>query len=198
MNQTHAPVVSLSKEEINALPLCGYDGDVRLVVSQADMAAAIDTLRTEKVLGFDTETRPSFKKAESHPPSILQFAGANNVFVFQLSKVGSLQPLVPLLENPHILKVGVAPDMDMKHLHKLVWFRQAGLVDLFKIGSKAGLKQAGVRGLAAHMLGFRISKGAQCSNWSLPVLSHSQIRYAATDAWVCREIYLKMKDCGWV
>lgn len=189
-SHSHAPHRHvITKHEINALPLRTYTGPIRLVDTDEKMAAAARSLHGEKVLGFDTETRPAFKKGESYKPSLVQLAGSKEVFIFQLRNLTSYEPLAAILADKHILKAGVAVDDDIRKLKDVFFHGAAGFVELAGMASKAGIKNAGVRGLAALLFGFRISKQTRCSAWHAATLTEPQLVYAATDAWVCREIY---------
>ncbi len=181
---------SLSKLEINLLPLKKYDGPVEVIADDARLRVVMAELRAEKVLGFDIEVRPTFKSGDHFPPALVQMAGRKKVFLVQLKKLHSLQPLAGLFADHKIIKAGVAVTADIAKLHEVLRFTPAGFVELGKMAAKAGIKAMGVRTLAAQLLGLRISKGAQCSNWERSDLTPAQIIYAATDAWVCRELFL--------
>ncbi len=154
----------------------------------------MDKLAGHTLLGFDTETRPAYKKGESYLPSLLQLACEDEVYIFQLKQLGLAKPLRDILADPAIIKAGVALDYDISELKKLSSFNVAGFTDLGNLAKKAGIKNHGLRGLAAVLLGFRISKGAQTSNWAKNVLTPQQIQYAATDAWVGRRLYLSLQQ----
>ena len=145
----------------------------------------------ETHLGFDTETRPSFKKGEYYPPALIQLATASCVYLFRISKTETFAPLLALLESQDILKTGVAIKDDVKELRRMEDFQPAGFVEIADITVKLGYENRGHRPLAALLLGGRISKAAQVSNWAREELDNKQIRYAATDAWISREIYCK-------
>ena len=181
---------SLSKLEINLLPLKKYDGRVEVIADDERLRAVMPELHAEKVLGFDIEVRPTFKSGDHFPPALVQMAGKNKVFLVQLKKLHSLHQLAGLFADAKIIKAGVAVTADIAKLHEVMRFTPAGFVELGKMAAKAGIKAMGVRTLAAQLLGLRISKGAQCSNWERSELTPAQILYAATDAWVCREIFL--------
>lgn len=149
-----------------------------------------------KVLGFDTETRPSFRKGISNSPSLLQIALEDEVFLFHFKWRPFDDKLIALLENPDIIKTGVAVRDDMSFLSKICPFAPASVIDLGDVAGKNNVENRGLRGLAAVFLGFRISKGEQCSNWGNSELSPRQIRYAATDAWVSRAVYFRMRAAG--
>ena len=184
----------LSKTEINSLPIRYYNGAIRIIktAEQAENACAI--LLKEKVLGFDTETRPAFKKGQSYLPSLLQLAGTKVVYLFQLSQCGLTDSIIILLSNVNIIKSGVAINQDLTELQQILNFEPAGFVDLGDIARSKGLPHHGLRGLAAYLLKFRISKSDRTSNWGANQLTEKQIKYAATDAWVGRELYLKYKQ----
>jgi ribonuclease D len=148
------------------------------------------------VLGFDTETRPSFRKGKNYTPSLIQIALPDEVFLFHLNWLPLGADLIGLLEDPRVIKTGVAARDDMRELAKLSPFTPHGVVDLDEVAAKNGIKTPGLRSLAAMFLGLRISKGEQCSNWGNKALSPRQIRYAATDAWVSRAIYFSMRNAG--
>ena len=186
----------LSKDAINTLPLFYYEGQIEVIRTPEGAQAAASVLQSAPVLGFDTETRPSFRKGKTYPPSLVQFAVPDRVYIFQLSEVSLEGPLAEILGNSRIYKVGVAIQDDCRFLAKLHPFAPAGLVDLGGLARRGGVAEQGLRGLAAHFLGLRISKGEQCSNWSVKNLTPKQIRYAATDAWVSLEVYRRMAELG--
>ena len=183
----------MSKDEINACPMDQWTGPVSVVRTKAELATAMDKLASHTLLGFDTETRPAYTKGESYPPSLLQLASETEVFIFQLKELGLAKPLRKILADSSIIKAGVSLDYDIKELKEMAHFKAAGFVDLGDIAKKANIKNHGLRGLAAVLLGFRISKGARTSNWAKDVLAPHQIQYAATDAWVGRKIYLALE-----
>lgn len=184
----------LSKTEINSLPLRYYNGAIRIIQTAEQAKDACAILIKEKVLGFDTETRPAFKKGQSYLPSLLQLAGTKVVYLFQLSQCGLTDKIIILLSNVNIIKSGVAINQDLTELQQILNFEPAGFVDLGDIARSKGLPHHGLRGLAAYLLKFRISKSGRTSNWSANQLTKKQIKYAATDAWVGRELYLKYKQ----
>jgi ribonuclease D len=186
----------LRSEEINTLPMVRYEGEVRLVRSECELDAALDLLAREDLLGFDTETRPSFRKGRINQPALIQIAASDRILLMQLAFVPFGKGLASLLSNESILKVGVGIWDDMRELGKLFPFEGAGAVDLGDLARSLKLPTQGLRNMAANLLGWRISKGSRCSNWSLPDLSTRQIAYAATDAWIGRELYLKMREVG--
>jgi ribonuclease D len=190
---TVVPVPTISKEEINKLRLSHYEGRVEVVSSVEGIKPAVQALRTNTVLGFDTETRPSFRKNESYPPALVQLAGAEVVFLFQLQRLSNLTDLWALLGDERIVKAGVAIERDLRELQAVyASFLPAGFAELSTMADDLGITNNGLRGLTAVCLGVRISKRAQTSNWAREQLDNDQITYAATDAWASREIYLDL------
>lgn len=190
------PLNALSKPEINLLPLKKYEGPVEVIFDDQRLQTVLPALQQEKVLGFDIETRPSFKVGDHFLPALLQLAVREKVYLIQLKRLQALQPLAVLFADAQIIKAGIAVAGDIAKLHEVMKFFPAGFADLGKMAAKAGIKAGGVRTLAAHLLGLRVSKGAQCSNWERCELTPAQISYAATDAWACREIFLALKKLG--
>lgn len=180
----------ISKEAINELPLAHWQGKVQVIATAEEAAAVAQQCSREHLLGFDTETRPAFRKGQKFMPSLLQLATSEAVFLFQVQSSGLVEPLLEILADATITKAGVAPSFDLHSLQELTPFTPAGFVDLSTMARQRGLKNHGLRGLAALVCGIRISKSARTSNWANPHLSPQQIQYAATDAWISREIYL--------
>ncbi len=184
----------MGREEINRLPVGRYRGPVVLVASPGKARSALRALRRERVLGFDTETRAAFRKGESYPPALVQLAAADAVYLFRLSHLKGLAGLAPILSDAGTVKAGVALERDLAELREVKRFRPAGFAELGKLSDARGIAANGLRGLAACVLGLRITKGAQRSNWARARLSDKQVQYAANDAWACREIYLRLTD----
>ena len=187
---------TISREEVNALPVRRYEGEVRVVSEPHELASALADILQEPVVGFDTETRPAFRAGESYPPSLAQIATARAVYLFQVRHREIAAGVARMLASEHVLKAGVGLADDLKALKKLIEFSERSIVDLGAAASRHGLKQTGVRNLAGLVLGFRIPKGTKTSNWARASLTPQQIAYAATDAWACRELYLRFRGMG--
>jgi ribonuclease D len=181
---------AISREDLNRLPIRSYEGPIRLVNDRSELASCLELLAQEPVLGFDTETRPAFQRGVSYPPALMQLATAKEVFVFQFHALGGLGALRDVLENPSITKAGVALSDDIKQLNDAWQFKPRNFLEIGTMAKELGYQQTGLRSLAGLLLGFRISKREQRSNWARANLTRSQIVYAATDAWVSRELYL--------
>jgi ribonuclease D len=167
-----------------------------MVATAQDVEHALADIRGEAVVGLDTETRPSFSKGESYLPCLVQVATARAVYLFQLSHVTAFSVITELLHAPSIAKAGVALAHDLRSLKRVFPFDERNVIDLGLIARGCGLSQTGVRNLAGIFLGIRIPKGNRTSNWGARHLSQAQITYAATDAWVCRELFLRFETLG--
>ncbi len=183
---------SVTDDELRKLPLLQFNGKVTLVDSMQTFHQVIGDIGRPALLGFDTETRPSFKKGQRHKVSLLQLADENRAWLFRLNMIGLPPELTTLLADERIVKTGVAVHDDIKALRSLTQFEPGGFVDLQTVVAAHGIKQLGLKKLSAIILGYSISKSQQTSNWEAPALTEPQQLYAATDAWVCRRIYLAL------
>lgn len=187
-------IESITPAELEKLDFASFPGKIIVIESVgAEFNRAIAYLRSQKVIGFDTETRPTFTPAQPrYNVSLLQLSGPDRAYLFRLNKIGMHRRLCNLLACGKIVKVGAAIHDDIRGLQRLHDFQPAAFEDLQKIGWEWGIRDKAVKKMAAIILGFRISKTQQLSNWEAETLSESQQKYAATDAWVCREMYLKL------
>ena len=179
----------LAKEHIKTLPVRSFDGKIHLITEINDVRDAIKTLRKYQVLGFDTETRPVFRKGVQHDVSLLQLSTSKEAFLFRLNHLGFPDEIIEILEDSSILKVGIAILDDVRGLQKLSNFKPGGFIELADIASDLGIVTCGLRNLSAIFLGVRITKKAQLTNWERPVINSKQSLYAATDAWICLKMY---------
>jgi ribonuclease D len=187
---------TISRDDLANLPIRRYEGKIVLVATPEELEAARTDLREETLVGLDTETRPAFKKGESHLPALVQVATARAVYLFQLRRTETHPLLAELLTDPRILKAGISLKDDLRALKQVFAFSEQNMLDLGTVARSAGLGQTGVRNLAGILLGFRIPKGTKTSNWAARELSPMQITYAATDAWACRELCLTFRSLG--
>ena len=179
----------LTKEEINLLPSILYEGEIIVIKTNEELSQAINELKKAPILGFDTETKPKFTKGAMNLPSLIQLATDKKVYLIQLKHVNITEELANILSNEEILKVGVAIHEDYRNLSRIYPLKNNGLIDLAKLANQKGLKAQGLRTICANLLGYKVNKGAQCSNWATDTLSHNQIQYAATDAWLGLLLY---------
>ena len=196
IDEQRSTVREISREDLANLPIRRYEGEVCLVDTPRDLDRAVTDIQPEAVVGFDTETRPAFRKGEVYLPCLAQVATARAVYLFQLREPAVFAALAGLLVEPRIVKAGVAMADDLRPLRLLFPFKEQSVLDLGIVARRCGYKQTGVRNLAGIFLGFRIPKGARTSNWAAAKLSAAQITYAATDAWACRELFLRFKSVG--
>jgi ribonuclease D len=187
-------IESITPAELEKLDFASFPGKITVIESVgAEFNRAIAYLRSQKVIGFDTETRPTFTPSQPrYNVSLLQLSGPDRAYLFRLNKMGMHRRLCNLLASEKIVKIGAAIHDDIRGLQRLHDFHPAAFVDLQKIGWEWGIRDKAVKKMSAIILGFRISKTQQLSNWEAETLSESQQKYAATDAWVCREMYLKL------
>lgn len=182
---------SISREELASLPIRRYEGEVRLVESAERLAHEAAAIRRESVLGFDTETRPAFRKGESYPPALVQLAGEAVVWIFPLQRIDSSTLLRDVFQA-QIVKAGIGVNDDLRQMKKLFAFEEANVVDVGALARRQGVEQTGLRNLAGIVLGYRIPKGSRTSNWGAARLTRQQIAYAAMDAWAARALYLRL------
>ena len=187
-------IESIDSEQLKQLEFASFQGKIQVIDSIGfEFNKAISYLRAQKVIGFDTETRPCFSQDQPrYGVALLQLSGPGKAFLFRVNKIGMHRRLCRLLADKNIIKVGAAIHDDIRGLQKLNGFEPGGFVDLQKIVWEWGIRDKSVKKMSAIILGFRISKTQQLSNWEAEKLSEQQCRYAATDAWVCREMYLKL------
>ena len=186
--------ISISPEEIGELSLAAFPGEITVIDAVDDkFFAAVRYLRRQTVLGFDTETRPTFSPEQhSNGTAILQLSGKEKAFLFRVQKLGLPKQLASILASSTIIKVGAATKDDVKGLQAITAFKSRSFVDLQSMVWEYGIRDKSVKKMAAIILGVKISKAQQLSNWEAEHLSESQMKYAATDAWICREMYLKL------
>lgn len=191
-------VKKIPKEEIKNLPLLRYEGEIELIEDYTPLNKALREIEKFDKIGFDTESKPAFNKGEYNPVSLLQIAIPDKVYLVRINKVGFTERLASLFANNNILKIGISIRDDVRDLQYLRRFIPAGIVEINSIAKELEIEQQGVRNLSAIFLGGRVSKNQQVTNWENPALTQSQQVYAATDAWVCYEIYNKLLRQGYL
>jgi len=184
----------ISSEELHLLTLERFEGKIHVIDYRHAAEVAVNWLSSFPVLGFDTETKPSFTKGRFNRVALLQLATSSEVFLFRLCKMGIPRCLLTLLANPNILKIGAALKNDMDVLKRSTKIRPAGFIDLQDVAQEFQIKNLGLAKMSGIVLGVRISKAQQLSNWENDILTEAQQRYAATDAWMCYRIYEKLME----
>lgn len=179
----------ITNEQTAALPAIEFSGEIRIVEHERDILPACKYLQKQTVIGFDTETRPSFRPGIMFRVSLLQLSTPKLCFLFRLNKIPFDKAILQLLGDENILKIGADVAGDLRSLRQIKHFRDGGFVDLQTIASEWGVEEKSLRKLSAIVLGKRVSKAQRLSNWEAVTFTDKQKLYAATDAWVCTEIY---------
>ncbi len=182
-------IESITKEALSDLPLQAFDGEIVLVDNDTEIEEAISYLKKQEVLGFDTETKPSFKRGQVNQVALLQLSTCDKSFIFRINKVGLPNDLKAILADENVTKVGVAIRDDIKTLQKINRFVPGGFVELQDEVKNYGIQDFSLKKITGIVLGFRISKSQRLSNWEAEQLTEAQLSYAATDAWVSCEIF---------
>ena len=177
------------KTKIGSLPRVIFDGRIIVVLSEREAEEAVEYLLKADILGFDTETRPVFKKGRQRKVALLQVSTNDTCFLFRLNRIGLCPAVKRLLETEEVVKVGLSWQDDLMALHRRGEFKEAGFIDLQHHMRELGIEDMSLAKLYANFFGERISKREQLSNWEADVLSQKQMDYAATDAWACIQLY---------
>jgi len=184
----------ITHEEVAALDLIQYDGPITLIQTEEEFQEAIEAISEHKILGFDTETRPSFKKGTSYPTSLIQLSASDQAWLIRVSRIGYPVELLKLLSDPEVIKVGTGLNDDIRRMRCDFQFEPGGFLDLQRYVEAFQIWEKGLKKLSSIILGHRISKSQQVSNWDADILTEAQLRYAATDAWICLEIYYELRN----
>jgi ribonuclease D len=185
---------NISAEELAERELSWYKGEIALIEDMSTFREVFPRLLGEKLLGFDTETRPTFHKGRKNKVSLIQLSTGSLACLFRINKFGIPDELMALLSDNNVIKAGVAVHDDIRFLKGIKKFEPSGFIDLQGFVKDYGIQSSGLKKLAAIVLGFRISKRQQVTDWEADELTEAQQIYAATDAWVCHQIYLKLTN----
>ena len=185
----------IEKSLISTLPPCDITGEIIVIDRPEDVATAVDDLKQCTLIGFDTETRPSFRRGESNTISLLQLATDKRAYLFRLKKIGPNQLLKDLLESEEHMKVGLSVHDDFHSLNRWMPCRPKNFIELQKYVKAFGIEEMSLQKIYAIVFNKKISKRQQLSNWEAEELTPAQQHYAAIDAWACRDIYYKLKFC---
>lgn len=185
---------TIDKDRINELPKALFEGEIHVVQTPQEAERAVAYLKTCHIVGIDSETRPSFTKGRPHKVALLQISSAEHCFLFRLNLTGLTLPLILLLENPQIIKVGLSLKDDFMMLHKRAPFEQRGCIELQEYVRQFGIEDKSLQKIYGILFGQKISKSQRLSNWEADVLTQPQQLYAATDAWACLNIYNKLQE----
>ena len=181
------------KARIQQLPRALFEGRIEVVLSESEAAKAVDYLLKQPIIGIDTETRPSFRKGVKYYVSLLQVSSRDICFLFRLKHTGMCESIIRLLEDTTIPKIGLSLHDDIRQLHEVAKFQPGYFIELQDKVKDFGVEDLSLQKLFANFFGERISKGQRLTNWEADILSESQKRYAATDAWACILLYEEME-----
>lgn len=185
---------SITKEELENLPLCGFEGKMVVVDSLMAVNSAVSHLSNHSIIGFDSETKPSFKKGVINEVCLLQISTNNTCYLFRLNRIGFPDDLKALMEDETITKIGLSLKDDMRGLRRITPTKPKGFIDLQEAVADYGIEDRSLKKISGIVLGKRISKKQRLTNWESDTLTEAQQRYAATDAWICLEIYNKLTN----
>ncbi len=181
-------LLKISSEIINELDPINFKGNITVISSKSELPTVYDIIKKAKRIGFDTESRPSFKKGQEFPVSIIQLSLEDEAYIFKLKSLGFCDELKDILSDENIEKIGVGVKEDIRRLKKLGDFNPANFIDLAEIAKKKGLIQCGLKALTARYLCKKLVKSSQTTNWAKNSLTCMQLTYAATDAWICLQL----------
>ena len=187
-------VVSIEKEKINEMPVAEYsNGNIYIVEAMSQVNAAVAHLRKHRLVGFDTETRPSFKRGEHHKLALIQLATSSDCFLFRISKLKSIPlKLKEYMEDAHCPKVGLSTHDDIHQMQRVTHMQPAGFIEIQDMVRRYHITDLSLQKIYAILFGQKISKGQRLTNWESDVLTPQQQRYAAIDAWACIDIYNRL------
>ncbi len=186
--------LSITKEEVAQLPVETFEGRIIVVQTENEVDKAVSYLKKHTLIGFDTETKPTFKKGVINKVALLQLSTADCCFLFRLNYVGFTPSLIELLANPDIKKIGLSIKDDFGSLRKRENFTPKGFVELQDIVPDYNIQEKSLQKIYALLFGKKISKNQRLSNWENDILTDAQKKYAATDAWACCKIYDRLMD----
>jgi len=176
----------------SAYNILSFPGKIHLITTDQQLSSLATELKSVNAFGFDTETRPAFKKGEVYPVALLQLATEVDAYIVRMRHISQFDILKNIFENPEIVKVGAAIRDDLKQLKKKFHFTQQNFIELQEVAKAKGLKNLGLKGMTEEVFQGTITKGPKTTNWEAPELTHKQILYAATDAWIGLKLYQRL------
>lgn len=190
--------VSIDKETINQMPRVSFQGRIHVIDAISQVRRAVAALRAVPVVGFDTETRPCFRRGDRHNAALIQFSTDADAFLFRINKTGIPDELKHFLEDSQCIKVGLSTNDDFHQIARLVEFHPDGFVELQQMVKEFDIADLSLQKIYAILFRQKISKGQQLTNWEAPQLTEQQQQYAAIDAWACLRIYNILRQGGFV
>ncbi len=194
IHQENQATVTITKDQLAQLPAASFLGSIKLIDRPEDVDQAIDDLKAARIIGFDTETRPSFKKGHLHHVSLMQLATPTTCYLFRINHIGLVQGIIDILQDPELLKVGLSIHDDFHSLRRITPIEPAGFVDLQQYVKQYKIADNSLSRIYGILFGERISKGQRLTNWEADILSPAQQAYAALDAMACIKIYTHLSS----
>lgn len=188
--------IAIDKKYVAEMPNVTFAGAITVVERAEEVADALAFLRNHEVVGFDTETKPNFKKGMTNRVSLIQISTGDHSFLFRINKMGFTPELKEFMECEDVIKVGLSLKDDFHMLHRIGDFEPRGFVELQQMVKDYHITDSSLQKIYAILFGHRISKGQRLTNWEAPSLTEPQMIYASIDAWACRKIYLHLKSGG--
>ena len=186
----------ISKDDVKDYSIEKFTGKIFVIDKKEDVLSAYLYLKKQIIIGFDTESKPTFKKGVPSRVSLIQFSTEDKAFLFRINKIGFVDEIIDLISDKKIKKIGIAINDDIRDLQKIKKIESNNIIDLNQLALKLGFESIGAVKLSILILGFSISKAVRLSNWEKLELTKPQIEYAATDAWICNMIYNKLLNEG--
>ncbi len=181
--------LTISKDQIAELDRVVFDGEIIVIDHLAQVKNAVDYLSSKTAIGFDTETKPAFKRGQTNNVALLQLATEEECFLFRLNKIGYPDDLEDLMCNKEVKKIGLSLRDDFAALRKRTGKNPENFIDLQLFVDKFDIEDNSLQKIYAILFGQKISKSQRLSNWEAEELTPAQQSYAAIDAWACLRIY---------
>lgn len=189
MESNPTNIITINKEQLATMPVVTFPGKITVIDKIDEAVSALEYLSSQKTIGFDTETKPAFKKGQTNKVSLIQMSSADQCFLFRINKIGFIPQLKQLIEDESITKIGLSLKDDFLVLHRIWQFTPAGFIDLQNMAKRFNIADGSLQKIYGILFSQRISKGQRLSNWEAEALSESQQMYASIDAWACLKIY---------
>lgn len=186
--------LSIRKDQISSLPIATFNGEIFVVDTEEQAAEAVEYLKAFPVIGFDTETKPSFKKGTPNKMALMQLSTDDRCYLFRLCRLGIPEALAQLIQNPDVLKIGLSVHDDFHVMHRSVSIEPRGFIDLQNMAKDYNIADISLQKIYAILFSQKISKSQRLTNWEAPALTKSQQMYAAIDAWACLKIFNYLKS----
>ena len=182
--------IAIEKTQIQLMPQVMFPGDIHVIDSIFHVKEAVKVLSRSSIVGFDTETRPSFRKGVVHKTALIQISTLDECFLFRTCRIGIPETLNDFLANPAITKVGLSLHDDFKIMSKFDnCCEPTAFIDLQDVVVEYCITDISLQKIYAILFGGKIAKGQQLTNWEAPELTPAQQNYGAVDAWACLKIY---------